>query len=200
MYPTQQTLWGQMNYMFKRIYQELATANNLQCKIFFAGCHAYGAYPYNDKTAYQEYPSGTGYTGKDFTDKLKEICGWNGIQYIDLFNNSGINSYTWNKYQATSYPNAQNYIGYTKGRGAGVNDPFPDLTTLNNSIITSGFAIGDMATVTGYAGYYTFNGTSFDGTLSTQAVWCTDQLHCNDAGYSLIGNYIATQINSFINN
>lgn len=128
MYPTQSTLWGQMNYFFKRVYEELAEASNTSCKIFFAGIHAYGANEYVP-SVYDEYPVGSGFNGQDYADKLKEICKWNGVQYIDLFANSGINSYTWGLYGATP----------------------------------------------------------------------TDKLHCSTAGYNLIGNHIASEINIFFN-
>ena len=201
MYPTQSTLWGQMNYLFKRIYQELSNANNQTCKIIFSGCHAFGRYSYNDKNAYEEYPVGTGYNGEDFANKLKEICGYNSIEYIDLFHTLGINSYTWNTYQATSQPNATNYIGYINGRGSGVNDPFPDLSTLNASIVSRGFVNGDNATVTGFIGYYAYNGSIFSSvSITNYYPWVSDQLHCQILGYNLIGNKIASEINKFTNN
>jgi hypothetical protein len=200
MYPTQETLWGQMNYTFKRIYEELVSAGNTNCKIFFAGIHATGANAYIGANAYQEYPAESEATGYDFAEKLKEICKWNGIEYIDLFNNSGINSYTWNIYQASPQPNSNTYIGYVGGRASGISDPFPDLVTLEASVASHGFENDDRATVEGYEGYYSFSEGVFTAVpIANYFPWLTDQLLCNTAGYNLLGNFIASCINKFFN-
>ncbi|MCZ8373665.1 hypothetical protein O6P32_13255 [Phocaeicola sp. KGMB11183] len=197
MYPNQDTLWAKMNYVFKRTYECLKEAKNMRCKIFWMGIHCHGNYPYASQTAYDNR-GGDGTNSFDFSEKVKEICGYHSIQYIDLINNLGINKYNWNDFQKANTNTNQSYIGYTQGRGANDKDSFPTLEDLQ---AFGSPQTNDRAHVeTDGNDFRKYNGSIWEiekNVWSDYRPWLPDHLHLNNNGYSMVGAFCATIINQY---
>ena len=177
-YPTKNNIIGLIQYMINRIYEELAKANNLNCKVLFATPHCAGKYGYVDADGYDEYPNGSGRTMETMSDTIKLICNYNNIPVCDLWHNSGINRFTWTIYGSNSNAVNEQYTKYelnAQGQVIGLN---PLRYTTGNSY----YQIRDGKVVLEeYTGSspYPFNG---------------DQLHCNDLGYARIGECIVGSV------
>ena len=104
LYPTQNTVWGKMQYAINRIFELLTTSGNLDCKVMVVTPHCAGKYAYIDYDGYQEYPVGTGQTLEKLSDTLKTIGQYNNCRVVDLWHNSGIGKFTWNLYTASPTP------------------------------------------------------------------------------------------------
>ena len=135
MYPTQQTIYGRLNYVINKIYTLAATVNRKDIRIVLIAPHKVGKYSYIDADGGQEYPAGSGQTLESIVNAIKDTGAFYGIPVVNLYQNSGINNYTW------------------------------DIFTANT--VSS-------------AGPYPAN---------------ADNVHPNDAGYKLIGQYISSQLN-----
>ena len=102
LYPTQNTIYGCMQYAINKIYDLLTQANNLTCKILIVLPHCPGKYNYVDADGYAEYPVGTGQNMEQIINHIKIVAQKNNIHVTDLYHNSGINKFTWSVYTASS--------------------------------------------------------------------------------------------------
>jgi lysophospholipase L1-like esterase len=181
MYPSQNSFIGKLNYVIKRIYEELDKANNFKCKIVFVSAHKYGSYPYDTETAYED--------GDKFLEATKIAAEYNSLYFIDLMNGGGINKYNWKYFQNSSTNYNQRYIP-KDGVNDATNKPFdskdefPDASTHKGYFVT-------------LKGEEENNSYESDGTQWVKRgkekgrVWLGDQLHPNNAGYEKIGDFIA---------
>ena len=177
-YPNKSTITGLIQYMINRIYEELAKANNLNCKVLFATPHCAGKYGYIDADGYEEYPSNSGQTMETLSDAIKLVCNYNNIPVCDLWHNSGINRFTWSIYGAN--PNAVN-DQYTKYK----------LDAQGQTVGTT-----PLKYVKGQSYYQNRNGQVVleEYTGSSPYPFNGDQLHCSDLGYARIGECIVGTI------
>lgn len=180
MYPSQSTFCGMLNYAIKRVYEELAKADNMQCKIIIISAHKYGKYSYNDKSAYDD--------GEALFEATRKVANYNSLPLIDLMHNGGINKYNWNIYQNSSTPYNSNYLP-NDGVNDGTNKPFDDLLSAPLASENNGKYI----TIVDEDGCY----QSVDGEWvkkSNSAIWNADQLHLKKDGYHKIAGMIAGDI------
>lgn len=96
----QSTIAGYMQYAINSIYELLAEADNLECKLLIVTVDCAGKYPWIDADGYEEYPQGSGQTMETIANIQKSVAEANGIPCLDLWHNSGINRYTWSVYGA----------------------------------------------------------------------------------------------------
>lgn len=172
------TIIGLIQYAVNRIYELLKEANNLQCKIVIVTPHCGGKYEWSDVDGYTETPVGSGRTLKTMANAIKDVSNFNSLPCIDLWHHSGINKFTWDKFQLSPVANNPQYIG-----------KFPTADVLPTSAIS-----GDRAKVEDYGGSYRYDGTSWSKDEAPYP-WNEDQLHLNDEGYEKIGEYIARCLN-----
>ena len=100
----QNTIAGYMQYAINRIYQCLADAGNLACKILIVTVDCAGKYEYIDADGYAEYPAKSGQTMETLANIQKSVAEYNALACCDLWHTSGINSNTWSIFGAN--PNA----------------------------------------------------------------------------------------------
>ena len=177
-YPNKSTITGLIQYMINRIYEELAKANNLNCKVLFATPHCAGKYDYIDADGYEEYPSNSGRTMETLSDAIKLVCNYNNIAVCDLWHNSGINRFTWSVYG--SNPNAVNeqYTKYELNAQGEIVGSTPLRYVTGQSYYQWRDGVVVLEKYTG-ASPYPFN---------------SDQLHCSDLGYARIGECVVGSI------
>lgn len=180
MYPTQETFMGSLNYAIKRVYEELAKANNNSCRVVICSAHRYGKYSYLDKDGYED--------GDKLLECTKMVAEYNSVPCIDLMHNGGINKYNWNLFQACPSTINQNYIP-ADGMNDGTNKPFEN----QESFPSASENKGKKVSVKGSSGTYTSNGTEWVWSWEPYP-WIGDQLHLSAAGGKLLGNYIAAQL------
>lgn len=93
LHPSQTTFIGKLNYAIKRIYEELANANNLKCRVIIASAHRWGIISEEDD-------------GDKWGQKLLEGCQIagkaNGCPVFNLMDNAGMNKYTWDVFARSS--------------------------------------------------------------------------------------------------
>ena len=92
---TAETIAGRMQYAVNKIYELLATAENLTCKLLIVTLDCAGKYPWIDADGYTEYPTGSGQTMETIANMQKELAAANSIACVDLWHDSGINRNTW---------------------------------------------------------------------------------------------------------
>jgi hypothetical protein len=172
------TVAGLMQYCIERIYQVLAQADRLTCRLLVVTVDCSGKYPWVDCDGYTENGEGSGRSLEAMASIQKAVAAYNSIPCCDLFHNSGINRYTWSVFSAepnVDNPNFSSCILNEKG------DP------VNNKRIRyetgkSYYQIREGGVVleeyTGRAPY-PYNG---------------DQVHKSAAGYQRIGEVIAGAI------
>ncbi len=172
------TVAGLMQYCIERIYQVLAQADRLTCRLLVVTVDCSGKYPWVDCDGYTENGEGSGRSLEAMANIQKAVAAYNSIPCCDLFHNSGINRYTWSVFSAepnVDNPNFSSCILNEKG------DP------VNNKRIRyetgkSYYQIREGGVVleeyTGRAPY-PYNG---------------DQVHKSAAGYQRIGEVIAGAI------
>lgn len=182
MYPGNDTYIGRLNYAIKRIYEELAKANNNTCRIVICSAHRFGKYPYSDKDAY--------YDGDTFLQYTKAATDYNSLPCIDLMHNGGINKYNWNLFQSSSTDYNQKYIP-ADGLNDATNKPFESLELVPDASTNKGFKV-TVGTASNYKTYKS-NGSSWI-IDSARFPWIGDHLHLNSDGGKLLGNYIAAQL------
>lgn len=178
LYPSQTTIIGMIQYQINRIYEELTKANNLNCKVLIATPHCAGKYNYVDADGYDEYPSNSGRTMQTLSNKIKEIANYNNIPVCDLWNNSGINKFTWSIYGAQANAVNENYTKYELNAQGEVIGEAPLRYVKGKSYyqLRNGQVV--LEEYTGVSPY-PFNG---------------DQLHCSTKGYARIGECIVGSI------
>lgn len=182
MYPGNDTYIGRLNYAIKRIYEELAKANNNTCRIVICSAHRFGKYPYSDKDAY--------YDGDTFLQYTKVASDYNSLPCIDLMHNGGINKYNWNLFQSSSTDYNQKYIP-ADGLNDGSNKPFASLESVPDPSLNKNLKV-TVGTESNYKTYKS-NGSSWI-IDSARYPWIGDHLHLNSDGGKLLGNYIAAQL------
>lgn len=182
MYPGNDTYIGRLNYAIKRIYEELAKANNNTCRIVICSAHRFGKYPYSDKDAYHD--------GDTFLQYTKAASDYNSLPCIDLMHNGGINKYNWNLFQSSSTDYNQKYIP-ADGLNDATNKPFESLELVPDASSNKGFKV-TVGTASNYKTYKS-NGSSWI-IDSARFPWIGDHLHLNSDGGKLLGNYIAAQL------
>lgn len=109
LYPTQNTVIGNLQYLINGIYRVLLSAQNLKCRIAVVTPHCAGKYKTIPYDWTQEYPTGSGRTGETLVDSMIECCKHNAIPVLDLYHTSGINQNTWNVFSASSTPMSEQY-------------------------------------------------------------------------------------------
>ncbi len=182
MYPGNNTYIGRLNYAIKRIYEELAKANNNACRIVICSPHRFGKYPYSDVDAYSD--------GDTFFQYTKVASDYNSLPCIDLMHNGGINKYNWNLFQSSSTDYNQKYIP-ADGLNDATNKPFESLELVPDASTNTGFKV-TVGTASNYKTYKS-NGSSWV-IDSARCPWIGDHLHLNEDGGKLLGNYIAAQL------
>ena len=98
------TIAGFMQYALNRIFEELANASNLTCRMLVVTVDCAGKYPYIDADGYEQYPANSGQTMETMANIQKAVAAANNVPCLDLWHNSGINRHTWTVYGAN--PNA----------------------------------------------------------------------------------------------
>lgn len=101
-YPTNNTLYGRLQYVINKLYSLLQTANNLTCKIILVTPHCCGKYGYNDVDGYGEYPTSSGQTLEKLANNIVTCGNYNNLRVVDLWHKSGVGKNTWNVYMASS--------------------------------------------------------------------------------------------------
>lgn len=109
LYPTQNTVIGNLQYLINGIYRVLLSAQNLKCRIAVVTPHCAGKYKTIPYDWTQEYPTGSGRTGETLVASMIECCKHNAIPVLDLYHTSGINQNTWNVFSASSTPMGEQY-------------------------------------------------------------------------------------------
>lgn len=181
LYPTQNTICGQLNYALDKVLSLLVTANNRDCRVVCILPHNVGKYPYIDANGTDEYPTGSGQSLYTATRLMKQVCERKGIPTIDLFSDSGFNSTTWGIYTSNALAtNSYTYRGEFASFGA----------------LPSG-VLNDAARVVGVANAYIHNGTTWV-LGATPYPYNTDQLHPGTLGHSRIANLCVAKIKSII--
>lgn len=98
------TIAGFMQYALNRIFEELANASNLTCRVLVVTVDCAGKYPYIDADGYEQYPANSGRTMETMANIQKAVAAANNVPCLDLWHDSGINRHTWTVYGAN--PNA----------------------------------------------------------------------------------------------
>jgi lysophospholipase L1-like esterase len=98
------TIAGYMQYALNRIFEELANASNLTCRVLVVTVDCAGKYPYINADGYEQYPANSGQTMETMANIQKAVAAANNVPCLDLWHDSGINRHTWTVYGAN--PNA----------------------------------------------------------------------------------------------
>ena len=177
-YPANKTIAGMMQYAINRIYEELAEADNLTCKLLVVTIDCHGKYSYINADGYDEYPAGSGRTSETLANMQKAVAESNGIPCLDLYHTSGINRYTWDVFGAQGPAINERYTMYELDANGNVigTEPLQYVSgesyyqIRNGEVVLEEYAGG---------GKYPYN---------------NDQLHKSAAGYQRIGECIAGAI------
>ena len=124
LYPTQQTTIGALQYLINGVYNLLAGAGNLKCRIVVICPHCAGAYSYVPYNWNEEYPIGSGRTGETVANGIIECARYNRIASFDLFHNSGINQNTWSVFSASPTPTTGGTVNDQLHLNASVGYPY----------------------------------------------------------------------------
>lgn len=183
-YPAQGTIAGMMQYAINRIYEELAEANNLTCKIIIVTVDCAGKYAYINADGYEEWPPESGRTMETLSDVQKAVAEYNSLACLDLWHTSGINRNTWSVFGASADTVNTNYTVY-------------ELDASGNQVGTS-----PMKYVKGQSYYQIRDGAVVleEYTGSAPYPYNKDQLHKSSEGYKRIGECIAGAIISAFGN
>lgn len=101
---TGNTIAGLLQYVINRIYEVLASANNLTCRVAIITPHCGGKYQYIDADGYTEYPSGSGRTMLTMANIMVDVANYNSLPCLNLWKTSGINKNTWTVFSASPTP------------------------------------------------------------------------------------------------
>lgn len=174
----QSTVAGYMQYCINRIYEELAEADNLGCRLLIVTVDCAGRYNYIDADGYEEWPAGSGRTMETMANIQKAVAEHNSLPCLDLWHNSGINRYTWTVFGASSQAEDPQYSPY---RLNAQGDPESE-ERIRYSKGQSYYQIRDGAVVLE------------EYTASAPYPYNGDQLHKSEAGYRRIGECITGAI------
>ena len=180
-YPARDTFCGRLNYIVRRVREELAKAGNPHARIAMITPHRYGKYSWIDHDGYVD--------GEQMYSAVREVALANKLIFVDLMHNSGVDRTNWNEWQGGSTPL---FAGYLTGDGTpntGVNKPFASLAAAPDPAKNAGKRI----TVKGERGSYSSDGKIWKHT-NAPAPWNADHLHLNPNGYRKIGEVVADEI------
>ena len=115
LYPTQDTIHGRVQFVINKLYELLAQASNLGCKILFIAPYCCGVYSNINVDGYGEYPVGSGQTLEKMVNHIKTCVNYNNLPVVDLWHESGIGKHTWSLYQFSVNDQVHlNSAGYTR--------------------------------------------------------------------------------------
>lgn len=168
------TLIGKTQYLIDRIYEELTKSNNLTCKILTVIPHCVGGYGYVFANGYEEYPLGSGRTFEMLCETIKETYQKNNLPICDLYHDSGINKYNWCVNTHFKESINEDYAQY-------------ELDSQGNVV-----GMSPLLYQQGKSYYQNRNGQVVLETYNSTIPYpyMNDQLHCNGAGYKLLGECI----------
>lgn len=107
------TVAGMMQYCINRIYEELAKANNLTCKLLIVTVDYTGKNMWIDANGFEEIGAkGSGKSYENIANVQVEVARRNAIPVCDLFHTSGINPYTWSVFGFESEAENKMYSPY----------------------------------------------------------------------------------------
>lgn len=177
LYPDQRTVKGCIQYVINRIYEELAAADNLTCKLLFVTPHCHGLYSYRNTDGYYDDPV-TGMSTKRLGETIAHVCERNNIPVCDLWSESGINRFNWCVFGREPFTENTQYTKYEldeKGNVIGT-EPLKYEKGQTYIQIRDGKPTPEL--------YETGGAFPYIG----------DQLHCSPAGYERIGECIVGSI------
>lgn len=174
----QDTIAGVMQYAINRIYEELAKANNLTCRLLIVTVDCTGKNQWVNADGNSEFPPNSGRSYKNTAMIQKVVAENNGLPCCDLFHTSGINSHTWRVFGAEADALDSTYTPYLLDeQGNAVSKEYIQYKRHGfYNQIRDGKVVREQ-----YSGYapYPYN---------------RDQLHKSVAGYRRIGEVIAGAI------
>jgi len=184
LYPTQNTLAGWLQYTINKIYEKLLEANNLGCKVILITPHCCGKYGYIYVDGYTTWKNSD---TESLASTMESVAAKNNIACINLWKTLGINKFNWNLYSSSATPNSAVYAYKGNYANLGAVDFTP--------------VLNDCITVNLYTGYLFKNGiwnelTNPNGFDLPVYPWCNDQVHLNNTGYNMLGEFIAHFINA----
>lgn len=169
------TIAGVMQYAINRIYEELAKADNVACRLLIVTVDCTGKNQWLNADGYSEFPPHSGKSYEKTAVVQKAVAQRNGLPCCDLFHTSGINPYTWCVFCADAESLNKEYTPYLLDeQGTVLSDEY-----LQYRHMESYYQIRDGKVVLEqYAGYapYPYN---------------NDQLHKSPAGYRRIAEVVA---------
>ena len=177
LYPAQNTVRGCIQYVIDRIYEELAAADNLTCRLLFVTPHCHGLYSWRNTDGYYE-DAVTGMSTKKLGEVIAQVCEKNNIPVCDLWSESGINRYNWCVFGREPFVENADYTKYELDEKGNVIGKEPLKYERGKSYIQ---IRGGKPTLELYetGGAYPYIG---------------DQLHCSRAGYERIGECIVGSV------
>ena len=176
LYPGQKTVRGCIQYVINRIYEELAAADNLTCKLLFVTPHCHGLYSWSTLNGYEESPDGM--STRKMGEVIAEVCANNNIPVCNLWEESGINRFNWCVFGRQPFVENTDYTKYEldeKGNVIGT-EPLKYERGKTYIQIRDGKPTPELYETGGAYPYL------------------ADQLHCSRAGYERIGECIVGSI------
>lgn len=180
LWPTNNTLYGKMQYVINKLYELLATAGNLTCQILIVVPHCPGKNDWLNANGYEEYPTGSGQTLELLVNHLKKCVQYNNLPVVDLWHDSGIGKNTWVVYAASATADNTAYTKYELDSNGNVIGVTP-LVYVNGTSYYQ--MVGGVPTLVQYTG-------------TAPHPYNRDQLHLNNTnGYPRIGEIISEALN-----
>ncbi|MBQ8345118.1 MAG: hypothetical protein IJY42_02495, partial [Clostridia bacterium] len=106
------TVAGHVQYAINRIYQVLAEARHLDCRLLIVTVDCSGQYPYFKADGYTELTPGDGRSLEHMANMQKAVAQANGLPVCDLFHTSGINRHTWSVFGADPFVRNPRFSAY----------------------------------------------------------------------------------------
>lgn len=103
-YPEKDTLWAKLSYVIERIFELLAAADNLKCRVALVTPHCVGCYDWIPVDGYSEYPEGSSQTLETMAQKICEIAKSYNLPCYDAWHESGIGRLTWARFCHSAVP------------------------------------------------------------------------------------------------
>ena len=106
------TVAGRMQYLIESVYDRLAEADNLGCRLLLVTVSCSGKYPWVDKDGYTEYYPESGLSLENLAKVQKQVGEYNSIPVCDLFKALGSNRRTWGYFGASKDPVNSDFARY----------------------------------------------------------------------------------------